>query len=59
MKGGFLRDLDFLDRGGTSVIFHTGAIAGIMGALVLGPRYGMSSKQAKDTVGAGGSGSGG
>jgi len=29
-----------MDRGGCIVIFHTGAIAGIIGAIVVGPRYG-------------------
>ena len=29
-----------MDRGGCAVIFHTGAIAGIIGAIVIGPRYG-------------------
>jgi ammonia channel protein AmtB len=35
-----LKDLGFIDRGGSAVIFHTGAIAGIIGAIVVGPRYG-------------------
>jgi len=29
-----------MDRGGTAVIFHTAAVAGIIGAIVVGPRYG-------------------
>ena len=40
LQGGFLKDLDFMDRGGCAVIFHTGAVAGIIGAIVVGPRYG-------------------
>jgi Amt family ammonium transporter len=40
LQGGFLKDLGFLDRGGSAVIFHTGAIAGIIGAIVVGARYG-------------------
>ena len=40
LQGGFLKDLDFMDRGGTAVIFHTAAVAGIIGAIVVGPRYG-------------------
>jgi Amt family ammonium transporter len=40
LQGGFLRDLGFLDRGGCAVIFVTGAMSGIIGAIVVGPRYG-------------------
>jgi ammonium transporter, Amt family len=40
LQGGFLKDLDFMDRGGTAVIFHTAGVAGIIGAIVVGPRYG-------------------
>jgi len=29
-----------MDRGGTVIIFHTAAVAGIIGAIVVGPRYG-------------------
>ncbi len=40
LQGGFLKSLDFMDRGGSAVIFHTAAVAGIIGAIVVGPRYG-------------------
>jgi Amt family ammonium transporter len=40
LQGGFLRDLGFFDRGGSVIIFQSGAIAGIIGAIILGPRYG-------------------
>lgn len=40
LQGGFLRSLGFMDRGGCAVIFHTASIAGIIGAIVVGPRYG-------------------
>jgi len=40
LEGGFLKSLDFMDRGGTVIIFHTAAVAGIIGAIVVGPRYG-------------------
>lgn len=48
LQGGFLKDLGFLDRGGSAVIFHTGAIAGIIGAIVVGPRYGRYFAKAED-----------
>jgi len=40
LQGGFLKSLDFMDRGGSAVIFHTAGVAGIIGAIVVGPRYG-------------------
>lgn len=40
LEGGFLHDLGYFDRGGSVVIFHTGALAGVIGAIVVGPRYG-------------------
>ena len=40
LQGGFLSNLGFMDRGGCAVIFHTAGIAGIIGAIVVGPRYG-------------------
>ena len=40
LEGGWLRSLGYFDRGGSVVIFQTGATAGIIGSLVLGPRYG-------------------
>lgn len=39
LDGGWLRALGFFDRGGSVVIFNTGALAGVIGAIVLGPRY--------------------
>jgi|LauGreDrversion4_2_1035121.scaffolds.fasta_scaffold261634_1 Amt family ammonium transporter len=39
-QGGFLSNLGFIDRGGCTVIFHTAGIVGIIGAIVVGPRYG-------------------
>jgi Amt family ammonium transporter len=45
LQGGWLRALGFFDRGGSIVIFHTGALAGIIGTLVLGPRYGRFIKK--------------
>lgn len=35
-----MHDLGYFDRGGSVIIFHTGALAGVIGAIVLGPRYG-------------------
>ena len=29
-----------MDRGGSAIIFHTAGVAGIIGAIVVGPRYG-------------------
>jgi ammonia channel protein AmtB len=40
LQGGFLSNLGFVDRGGCAVIFHTAGITGIIGAIVVGPRYG-------------------
>jgi ammonia channel protein AmtB len=39
LQGGFLRTLGYFDRGGSIIIFETGAIAGLIGAVVIGPRY--------------------
>lgn len=39
LEGGWLKALGFFDRGGSVIIFNTGALAGIIGAIVLGPRY--------------------
>ncbi len=35
-----MKDLDFMDRGGTAVMFHLAGVIGIIGAIVVGPRYG-------------------
>lgn len=40
LQGGFLSNLGFVDRGGCAVIFHTAGVTGIIGAIVVGPRYG-------------------
>lgn len=40
LDGGWLRSLGFFDRGGSVVIFHIGSLAGIIGVIILGPRYG-------------------
>lgn len=42
LQGGFLRTLGYFDRGGSVIIFETGAIAGLIGAVVIGPRYARS-----------------
>ena len=46
LQGGFLRNLGFYDRGGTVIIFLTGSLAGLIGTVVLGPRYGRFMKKA-------------
>lgn len=40
LQGGFLRNLGYFDRGGSVIIYQTGALAGLIGTVVLGPRYG-------------------
>ena len=51
--GGFLRKLGYFDRGGSVIIFQTGSLAGVLGAIILGPRYGlyMNKKKSEDTRG--------
>jgi Amt family ammonium transporter len=39
--GGFLRKLGYFDRGGAVVMYQTGALAGLLGSIILGPRYGL------------------
>lgn len=46
--GGFLRRLGYFDRGGSVVIFQTGSLAGILGAIILGPRYGLFMKKTNE-----------
>lgn len=46
LQGGFLRNLGFYDRGGTVIIFLAGSLAGLIGTVVLGPRYGRFMKKA-------------
>jgi len=43
--GGFLRKLGYFDRGGSVVIFQTGSLAGLLGAIILGPRQGLFMKK--------------
>jgi Amt family ammonium transporter len=53
--GGYLKGQGFYDRGGSIVIFYTGAIGGLVGSVVLGPRYGrFMSKADIERVRAGG-----
>ena len=33
--------MGFYDRGGTIIIFHIAALGGMVGSVVVGPRYGM------------------
>jgi ammonia channel protein AmtB len=47
-EGGFLRQLGFFDRGGAVVIFQTGSLAGVLGAIILGPRYGLFMRKKTD-----------
>ena len=55
MEGGFLHDLGYFDRGGSVVIFQTGALAGVIGAIVVGPRYGLFElKEVAEKISAGG-----
>lgn len=39
LQGGWLSNLNFFDRGGSVVIFGMGGIGGLVGAIVVGPRY--------------------
>ena len=45
LQGGYLRNLGYFDRGGSVIIFQTGALAGLIGTVVLGPRYGRFMKK--------------
>lgn len=45
--GGFLRKLGYFDRGGSVVIFQSGALAGVLGAIIVGPRYGLFMNKKK------------
>ena len=38
-----------MDRGGSVVIFHTAGVAGIIGAIVVGPRYGRYMAKSEET----------
>jgi ammonia channel protein AmtB len=46
--GGFLRRLGYFDRGGSVPIFQTGSLAGVLGAIILGPRYGLFMKKTNE-----------
>lgn len=55
LDGGFLRNLGYYDRGGSVIIFNTGALAGLIGTIVIGPRYGkFMPKKIVDRIIAGG-----
>lgn len=45
LEGGWLRDLKFFDRGGSVVIYFSASLAGIVGAVIIGPRYGRYMKK--------------
>ena len=40
-----MRKLGYFDRGGSVIIFQTGALAGLLGAIIVGPRYGLFMKK--------------
>ncbi|TNV84072.1 hypothetical protein FGO68_gene17622 [Halteria grandinella] len=53
--GGFLRKMGYFDRGGSVVIFQTGSLAGLLGAIILGPRYGLfMTKKEEEKIQGGG-----
>jgi len=54
--GGYLRKLGYFDRGGSVIIFQTGALAGVLGAIIVGPRYGLFMKKPNAEGEASGSG---
>lgn len=39
LKGGWLTEMDFFDLGGSMIIFGPASIAGLIGAVTVGPRY--------------------
>lgn len=39
LKGGWLSDMGFFDRGASMVLFGSASIGGLAGAIVVGPRY--------------------
>ena len=45
LQGGYLSDLGFYDRGGSVILFYCGALAGLIGTIVMGPRYGRFMKK--------------
>ena len=47
LQDGWLRGLGFFDRGGTTIIYHSAALAGTVGAIVAGPRYGRFPKKSE------------
>ena len=38
-QGGWLHELGFIDRAASIVVFHLGSLTGLIGSIVLGPRY--------------------
>jgi hypothetical protein len=44
---GWLRNLGFFDRGGSIITFYLGALGGIVGSIVVGPRYNRFPKKKK------------
>ena len=47
LQGGWLRKLGFFDRGGTIIIWFSAALAGTVGTIVAGPRYGRYPKKSE------------
>jgi Amt family ammonium transporter len=55
LQGGWLRVMGYYDRAGSIIIFHIGALGGMIGSIVAGPRYGrfMKSDDLKRVKGGG------
>ena len=47
LQDGWLRNLGFFDRGGTTILYHSAALAGTIGTIVAGPRYGRYLKKSE------------
>jgi ammonium transporter, Amt family len=45
LEGGWLRVYGFYDRAGSIIIFHIGALGGMVGSVIVGPRYGKFMKR--------------
>mmetsp|Transcript_9810 Transcript_9810/g.7387 ORF Transcript_9810/g.7387 Transcript_9810/m.7387 type:complete len:180 (+) Transcript_9810:151-690(+) len=55
LEGGWLRNMGFFDRGGSILVFYIGALGGMVGSGVVGPRYGEFLKPvAKNQIKGGG-----
>lgn len=39
LEGGWLRTLGYFDRGGSIIMFYIGSLGGMVGSIVVGPRY--------------------